>query len=134
MGEHALKKQWIRVVGLLVGLTMAGASCCTTAGAAVKQLNALGTAVVHEKDLVAGRKNAVADALVSAVGQVVVEMLTSETVVRRFKLIKQPFEKMISDSGNAFESKPGQQMFHGGRLFFPATLPGKQDGACHING
>jgi hypothetical protein len=37
--------------------------------------------------MVDGRQNAVNDALVSAVGQVVVEMLTGETVVRRFKLI-----------------------------------------------
>ena len=87
MTKHDFMRKWIRLIGFLVGLTMAGAACCGTAGAAVKQINVLGTAVVHENDLVAGRQNAVADALVAAVGQVVLEMLTGETVVRRFKVI-----------------------------------------------
>jgi len=87
MYEHDLMRKWIRSIGFLVALTLAGMTCCNTAGAVVKQLNVLGTAVVHQNDLVAGRQNAVADALVAAVGQVVVEMMTGETVVRRFKLI-----------------------------------------------
>ena len=87
MTKHDFMRKWIRLIGFLVGLTMAGAACCGAAGAAVKQINVLGTAVVHENDLVAGRQNAVADALVAAVGQVVLEMLTGETVVRRFKVI-----------------------------------------------
>jgi len=87
MYEHDLMRKWIRLIGFLAALTLAGMIGCGTARAVVKQLNVLGTAVVHENDLVAGRQNAVSDALVAAVGQVVVEMMTGETVVRRFKLI-----------------------------------------------
>ena len=87
MYAYNMIKAWTRLIGFLVALTLAGMSCCGTAGAVVKKLNVLGTAVVHQNDLVAGRQNAVADALVAAVGQVVVEMMTGETVVRRFKLI-----------------------------------------------
>jgi hypothetical protein len=52
----------------------------------VRQLNVLGTAII-QNNVVEARQNAVDDALVAAVGRVVVEMLTGETVVRRFKLI-----------------------------------------------
>ncbi len=55
--------------------------------ASVKQLNALGTATIHANNLAEGRQNAVDDALAAAVGRVVMEMLTGETVVRRFQLI-----------------------------------------------
>ena len=47
----------------------------------------MGTAVIHENNLADGKQNAVDDALVAAVGQVVMEMLTGETVVRRFQII-----------------------------------------------
>jgi hypothetical protein len=54
---------------------------------AVKQLKVLGTAIIHKKNLAEGKQNAVDDALVAAVGQVVMETLSGRTVVQRFKVI-----------------------------------------------
>ncbi len=53
----------------------------------VKELVALGTAKIRSQNLSEAKQNAVEDALVNAVGQVVMEMLTAETVSRRFQLI-----------------------------------------------
>ena len=53
----------------------------------VKELVTLGTAKIHSKNLSEAKQNAVEDALVNAVGRVVLEMLTAETVSRRFQLI-----------------------------------------------
>ncbi len=87
MSDHSTTKKWIKAIGLMVVLALAATSSHGKGSRVVKQLNVLGTAVIHGKSLVDGRQNAVNDALVAAVGQVVVEMLTRETVVRRFKQI-----------------------------------------------
>lgn len=84
--QYAMKK-WIGAIGLLVVLAFVPAAGHGASRPVVKQVNALGTAVVHGNELVGARQNAVDNALVAAVGQVVVEMLTGETVVRRFKVI-----------------------------------------------
>jgi hypothetical protein len=87
MSDRNTIKIWIKRICLVIVLALA---CTSSYGAdkrVVKQLNVLGTAVIHEKNLADGRQNAVNDALVAAVGQVVMEMLTGETVVRRFQQI-----------------------------------------------
>lgn len=80
-------KKWIRRVCLCIILAHAGAGSSMAENPVVKQLHVLGTSVIHGKNLAEGRQNAVNDALVAAVGQVVMEMLTDETVVRRFQQI-----------------------------------------------
>ena len=87
MSDRNTMKKWIKRTCLLVVLTLACASSYGADKRVVKQLNVLGTAIIHEKNLADGRQNAVNDALVAAVGQVVLEMLTGETVVRRFQQI-----------------------------------------------
>jgi hypothetical protein len=87
MTHHNTLKIGITVIGLTFCLALVATSSHGKSEQLVKQLNVLGTAVIHQNNMVDGRQNAVNDALVSAVGQVVVEMLTGETVVRRFKLI-----------------------------------------------
>ena len=87
MTHHNTLKKGMAAIGLTLCLALVATSSHGKSEQLVKQLNVLGTAVIHQKNLVDGRQNAVNDALVSAVGQVVVEMLTGETVVRRFKLI-----------------------------------------------
>jgi hypothetical protein len=88
MEKYDTMKKWTAAVIALVVVSLAVANnSYGKQDPVVKKLTTLGTAVIHDKDMVAGRKNAVDDALASAVSQVVVEMLTGETVVRRFKLI-----------------------------------------------
>ncbi|WP_319522112.1 DUF2066 domain-containing protein [uncultured Desulfosarcina sp.] len=87
MFKHDTMKKWIGAVGLLVVMAFVPAAGHGASRPVVKQVNVLGTAVVHGNELVEARQNAVDDALVAAVGQVVLEMLTGETVVRRFKVI-----------------------------------------------
>ena len=87
MLNHDPIKKWTKAIGLMLIMALAGTSSYGQEKRVVRQLNVLGTAVVYQKNLVDGRQNAVNDALVAAVGQVVVDMLTGETVVRRFKLI-----------------------------------------------
>ncbi len=87
MSDRNTIKKWIQRTCLLVVLVLA---CNSSYGAdkrVVKQLNVLGSAAIHQKNLADGRQNAVNDALVAAVGQVVMEMLTGETLVRRFQQI-----------------------------------------------
>ncbi|MDX2451586.1 hypothetical protein [Desulfosarcina sp.] len=87
MSDRNTIKKWIQRTCLLVVLVL---SCNSSYGAdkrVVKQLNVLGSAAIHGKNLADGRQNSVNDALVAAVGQVVMEMLTGETVVRRFQQI-----------------------------------------------
>jgi hypothetical protein len=86
MADHDILNRWMKTVALLVVLVIVGANSHAQDKRSVKQVNVLGTALI-QKNVVEGRQNAVDDALVAAVGQVVVEMLTGETVVRRFKLI-----------------------------------------------
>ena len=87
MFKHDAMKKWIGAIGLLVVMAFVPAAGHGASRPVVKQVNALGTAIVHGNELVEARQNAVDDALVAAVGQVVLEMLTGETVVRRFKVI-----------------------------------------------
>ncbi|MBC2745348.1 MAG: hypothetical protein HGJ93_20630 [Desulfosarcina sp.] len=87
MSDRDTIKKWMKRICVFVVLALAGTSSYGEEKRVVKQLNVLGTAVVHGKNLADGRRNAVNDALVAAVGQVVMEMLTGETVVRRFQLI-----------------------------------------------
>ena len=78
---------WLRRICLLLVLVPAYTGSYGADNRVVKQLNVLGSAAIHEKNLADGRQNAVDDALAAAVGQVVMEMLTGETVVRRFQQI-----------------------------------------------
>ncbi len=87
MSDCNTLKKWIKRICLLVVLALASTSSYGADKGIVKQLKVLGTAIIHEKNLADGRQNAVNDALVAAVGQVVLEMLTGETVVRRFQQI-----------------------------------------------
>lgn len=87
MFSHGTIKRWIGRLCLMLALVLVGTSSYGQEKRVVKQLNVLGTAAIHKDNLVNSRQNAVNDALVSAVGQVVLEMLTGETVVRRFKII-----------------------------------------------
>lgn len=87
MSDRNTIKRWIQRICLLIVLTLACSSSYGADNQVVKQLKVLGTAAIHEKNLADGRRNAVNDALVAAVGQVVMEMLTGETVVRRFQQI-----------------------------------------------
>lgn len=80
-------KQWTKGFALLMVLASVASTVQGQDKHVVKNLTVLGTAIVSGENLAASRENAVNDALVAAVGQVVVEMLTGETVVRRFKLI-----------------------------------------------
>ena len=79
--------KWLSVVSMMMALVLMSAGSVGAQNQVVKQLNVLGTAVIHDKNLADSRQNAVNDALVAAVGQVMLEMLTGETVVRRFQLI-----------------------------------------------
>ena len=87
MSDHDTIKRWMKRICLCLVLALAATSSYGKDTRVTKQLKVLGTAVIHGKDIAKGKKNAVNDALVAAVGQVVMEMLTGETVVRRFKLI-----------------------------------------------
>lgn len=87
MTDLGAMKKWLPSICLLVALTLGGSNSFAQDQPLIRQYNVLGSAVVHNRNLVEGRKNAVEDALVAAVGQVVLELLTSETVVRRFQLI-----------------------------------------------
>lgn len=87
MFNHDTIRIGIRRICLCLILALAATGSQAAEKGAVKQLKVLGTAVIHKKNLAEGKQNAVSDALVAAVGQVVMETLTGETVVRRFKVI-----------------------------------------------
>jgi len=87
MSDRNTIKIWLQRICLLVVLVSTYTSSYGADNRVVKQLNVLGSAVIHQKNLADGKQNAVNDALVAAVGQVVMEMLTGETVVRRFQQI-----------------------------------------------
>jgi hypothetical protein len=89
MSEHHEINKWIRSIGLLVTLILAATTCLSADKPVVKRVNALGTAVIRQKNLAEGKQNAVDDALAAAVGQVIMEMLTGETVVQRFQVINE---------------------------------------------
>jgi hypothetical protein len=84
-GNTVLK--WIKRTSLFFVLALVSTSSYGQDTHVVKQLKVLGTAIIHQKNLADARQTALADALDTAVGQVVMEMLTGETVVRRFQLI-----------------------------------------------
>ncbi len=87
MTHRQLLSKWFVLIGLCVILPSVGSICEAAAEPVVKQINVLGSAMVYKGNLADGRQNAVNDALAAAVGQAVMEMLTGETVVRRFQLI-----------------------------------------------
>jgi len=87
MSDRNTIKIWLQRICLLILLVSTYTSSYGADSRVVKQLNVLGSAVIHQKNLADGKQNAVNDALVAAVGQVVMEMLTGETVVRRFQQI-----------------------------------------------
>jgi hypothetical protein len=87
MSDRETIKPVMMRIALFLVLALVAANSFAQDNRVVKQLNVLGSAVIHDKNLVDGRQNAVNDALVAAVGQVAMEMLTDETVVRRFQLI-----------------------------------------------
>lgn len=97
MSDRDTIKKWMRRICLFVVLVLTGTSSYGAENSVVKQLDVLGTAVIHEKNLADGRQNAVNDALVAAVGQVIMEMLTGETVVRRFQLIN---DRILAERDN----------------------------------
>jgi hypothetical protein len=87
MSDPDTIKKCTKQICLFLVLVLAGASSYGADNRVVKQLKVLGSAVIHGKNTAEGRQNAVNDALAAAVGQVVLEMLTGETVVRRFQQI-----------------------------------------------
>lgn len=87
MTDCGTMKRWLKPICLFVVLVLGGTGSYGSDRSVVRQYQVLGTALVHDRNLVAGRENAVHDALAAAVGQVVMELLTSDTVVRRFQLI-----------------------------------------------
>lgn len=87
MSDCETMNKWMKRIGLFLALALIAATSYAQNNRVVKKVNVLGTAVIHAKNLADGRQNAVNDALVAAVGQVVMEMLTNETVVGRFQLI-----------------------------------------------
>lgn len=97
MSDCETIKKWIKGICLLVILMLTGSVGYSADNRVVKQLNVLGTANIHQQNLAEGRQNAVDDALVAAVGQVVMEMLTDETVVRRFQVIN---DKILTEREN----------------------------------
>ncbi len=87
MTPGQLIDRWLTII-LLIPMLLAVASGSPAAKeSVVKQMNVLGSAMVYNGNLANGRQNAVDDALASAVGQAVMEILTSKIVVRRFQLI-----------------------------------------------
>lgn len=81
-------KKWINVVCFFLFLLLVTSSGYGQGQPpSAKKLKVLGTSVIHGKNEAQARKNAVDDALTSAVGQVVSSMLTSETMVQQFQLI-----------------------------------------------
>jgi hypothetical protein len=87
MTPGQLLNKWTTIFVLAITLLVVGPGSHAATEPVVKQMNVLGSAVVYKGNLANGRQNAVKDALAAAVGQAVLEMLTSETVVRRFQLI-----------------------------------------------
>ncbi len=87
MSDHGTMKRWMKRISLGLVLALVGTGSYGEETRVTKQLKVLGSAVIHGKNTAEGRKNAVNDALAAAVGQVVMEMLTGKTVVRRFQLI-----------------------------------------------
>ena len=82
-------KRWIGSIVVLVFLVITTTSGFGAETLPVQQLNVLGTSAVHKGNLAEGRQDSVDNALAAAVGSMVMEMLTSETVVRRFQLINE---------------------------------------------
>ena len=87
MSDHNTMQKWIRSVCLFLCLALVATAGHGRSRPVVKKLKVLGTAVIHKKNQAQARKDAVDNALTIAVGQVVMEMLTSETVTRRFQII-----------------------------------------------
>ena len=88
MSDCSTLRKWKPIAGLLtVLLLVCGGFSHAAESPVVKHLDVLGSAVVRDSNMADGRQNAVDDALVAAVTQAVLDMLTSETVVRRFQLI-----------------------------------------------
>ena len=82
-------KRWIGSIVILMFLVIAATDGFGAETVPVQQLNVLGTSVIHKGNRAEGRQNSVDNALAAAVGSMVMEMLTSETVVRRFQLINE---------------------------------------------
>ncbi|BBO83536.1 hypothetical protein DSCO28_41020 [Desulfosarcina ovata subsp. sediminis] len=80
--------RWMLPIALLLIVTI-GFAGSGIAAEATTSLNAFGAAVIHNKNMAAGKQSAIDDALVAAVGGTVMEMLTRETVVRRFQVINE---------------------------------------------
>lgn len=89
MSKRYCVNRWICAMLVLIGLLVAATNGFSAEPTTVKQVNVLGTSAIHKNNLANARKNAVNDALAAAVGRVVMEMLTEETVVRRFQLINE---------------------------------------------
>jgi len=88
MATLDVMKNWPKIVCFLLSIMLVASSVYgQSRPPTVKKLKVLGTAVIHDKNRAQARKNAVDDALTSAVGQVVSSMLTSDTMVQRFQLI-----------------------------------------------
>jgi hypothetical protein len=101
MSDRETIKKWMKRACLFLALALCATNSYGQNNGVVKQLNVLGTAVIRDKNLADGKQNAVNDALVAAVGQVVMEMLTDETVVRRFQLIN---DSILADRDNYIQN------------------------------
>jgi hypothetical protein len=93
-GEVTVGNQVTAVGGVgpacvVLAMLLIGTCAYAAATPQVKQINVLGTAVVSKGNMAKSRQSAVDDALVAAVGQAVMEMLTGETVAQRFQLINE---------------------------------------------
>ena len=101
MSNHDHTQKWIISIVVLISLVIAVTNGFGAQNATVKQVNVLGTSVIHAKNLADSRQNAVDDALAAAVGRMVMEMLTGETVVRRFQLIN---DKILNQHDNYIQN------------------------------
>lgn len=85
--EHGSPRRILTSGCLILILIFAGTSGFAKSERVVKRLNVLGSATVSKNNMARSKQAAVKDALNTAVGMVVLEMLTEETAASRFQLI-----------------------------------------------
>ena len=87
MFDRGVLKKWWGPACLVIVLVLAGTDGDAATDRTVMRLNVLGSAEAGKKNLATSRQDAVQNALDTAVGQAVIEMLSAETVVQQFQLI-----------------------------------------------
>lgn len=85
--EHGSLRRILKSGCLILILIVAGTTGFAKSERVVKRLNVLGSATVSKNNMARSKQAAVKDALNTAVGMVVLEMLTEETAASRFQLI-----------------------------------------------